>query len=408
MSDDNSTDDNSTDDDFTDDNSTGDNSTGDNFTEVSSTGWFARIGSSIAGMVVGIIPVVIAFTLLWWNEGSSVHTYQGLAEGEKIALDASADRVDSANNGKLVHVTGRARGKDKVVDDAFGVSSLELIKLNRRVELYQWIEKKESETKKKFGGSEETITEYSYKKDWDSKVHRSTEFRKPGGHTNPSPVYATQSFSSRDASLGAFHLPDFLISGWNDYKPHPLPAPDQLPAPLHGKATVRGDWLYVGADADTPKVGDARVKFESIPAGDASVLASQVNETFQPYATTAGTSIARISSGVQSKELMFAAAQTDNNIITWVLRGAGFLLMFLGLAFILNPLKVLADVIPFIGSLVGAGTATIAFFLSVTGSSLTISLAWVWYRPVVGIAMLAVAAGAIHFLRGAIRKKSAA
>jgi len=385
-----------------------DNSTDNNFTEVSSTGWFARIGNAIAGVVVGIILVVIAFPLLWWNEGRSVHTYQGLAEGEKIALDASADRIDSANNGKLIHVTGRAWGKDKVVDDAFGVSSPELIKLNRRVELYQWIEKKESQTRKKFGGGEETITEYTYKKDWDSEVHHSTEFHKREGHSNPSPAYVTKTFSSHDAALGAFHLPDFLISAWNDYKPQPLPAADQLPALLHGKATVRGDWLYVAADADTPHVGDARVKFESIPAGDASVLAGQVNETFQPHATKAGTSIAQIASGVQSKEFMFAAAKADNQTMTWVLRGAGFLLMFLGLVLVLNPLKVLADVIPFIGSLVGAGTATIAFLLSMTGSSLTISLAWVWYRPLVGVAMLAVAAVAIHFLRGAFRKKTAA
>jgi hypothetical protein len=380
----------------------------DNFTEVSSEGWLSRIGKSITGMLVGGAMAVIAFPLLWWNEGRSVHTYQGLTEGEKIAVDVSADRVEPSNDGKLVHVTGRAEGKDTVSDSIFAVSAPGLIRLKREVELFQWIEKKESHKRKKFGGGEETTTEYTYKTDWDSKVHNSAEFRKPEGHSNPPPAYKPQSFSSHDASLVAFRLPDFLINSWSDYKPHPLPAADQLPESLRGKATLRDDWLYVSANADAPQVGDARVKFESIPAGDASVLARQVKDTFEAYATKAGTSIARIASGVHSKESMFASAKSENKMMTWLLRAAGFFLMFLGLTFVLSPLKVLADVIPFMGSVVGVGTGLIAFLLSVIGSSLTVALAWVWYRPLLGVALLIVTAGGIYFLAGAFKKKAAA
>ncbi len=379
-----------------------------NFTEVSSESWLSRIGKSITGMLVGGAMAVIAFPLLWWNEGRSVHTYQGLAEGERITVNVSADRVEASNDGRLVHVTGRAEGKDTVSDATFAVSAPGLIKLRRKVELYQWIEKKESHTKKKLGGSEETTTEYSYKMDWDSKVHNSAEFHKPEGHSNPPPAYSKQDFSSHDATLAAFRLPDFLISDWSDYRPHTSPSADKLPEPLRSKAINRDDWLYISANADAPQVGDTRVKFESIPAGDASVLARQVKDTFEPYATKAGTSIARIASGVQSKESMFAAAKSENKMMTWLLRGAGFLLMFIGLTLVLNPLKVVADVIPFVGSIVGFGTGLMAFLSSIVGSSLTIALAWVRYRPLLGVAMLIVAAGGIYFLKGAFKKKASA
>ena len=71
---------------------------------------------------------------------------------------------------------------------------------------------------------------------------------------------------------------------------------------------------------------------------------------------------------------------------------------------VLSPLKVLADVVPFIGSIVGAGTGFIAFLLSVIGTFITIALAWLWFRPALGIALLLVAASGIYLLAKAFSK----
>ncbi len=53
----------------------------DSFTEVSSQGWFSRIGDSIKGILFGIFLFIAAFPLLWWNEGRSVERYNSLKEG---------------------------------------------------------------------------------------------------------------------------------------------------------------------------------------------------------------------------------------------------------------------------------------------------------------------------------------
>lgn len=379
----------------------------DSFTETTSTGWFSRIGNSIKGIVFGGILFVVAFPVLWWNEGRSVHTAQGLAEGEKIAVDVSADKVDPANEGRLVHTSGRAEGRDVVKDETFAVTAPGLIKLQREVELYQWIEKKTEKTEQKTGGSEQTTTTYSYSTGWDDKVHSSSNFKKKDGHENPPPAYSRAYFTSGNATLGAFRLPELLLSSWGDFKPHPVPSMESLPEAIRPKATVREGWLYIGGNPDSPKVGDARVKFESIPPGDASVLARQVKDTFEAYTTSFGTTIARIASGVQTKEAMFAAAKSENTLFTWLLRAGGFLLMFLGLSMVLAPLKVVADVLPFMGSIVGAGTTFIAFLLGFIGSCITIALAWLWYRPAIGIAMLLVAAGGLYLLVKALSKGKA-
>ena len=57
---------------------------------------------------------------------------------------------------------------------------------------------------------------------------------------------------------------------------------------------------------------------------------------------------------------MFQHAQDVNKMITWLVRLGGFLLMWIGVAVILKPLSVLADVVPLIGSIVGFGVGLLA------------------------------------------------
>lgn len=296
---------------------------------------------------------------------------------------------------------------DEVKDDVFGAAGAGLIKLKRNVELFQWVENKKETKKTELGGKETTVTEYSYRTEWDDEVHSSSDFRKPDGHANPEPRFGSETFMSKNATLGAFRLPESLLSAWNDYKTHALPKVENLPDELRKTAKLQGDWLVISAAPEAPKVGDARVQFESIMAGDASVLARQVKDTFEPYPTAAGTTLARISSGVLSKEAMFAAAESENKIITWFLRGLGFLLMVIGLGMLLAPLKVLADIVPFMGRVVGAGTGFFSFILALSISLTIIALAWLWYRPLLGIALLAVAGGGLFLLGKASAKKTA-
>ena len=50
----------------------------DSFSEITSESWFGRLASAIKGVLIGIVLFVIAFPLLWWNEGRAVRTAKGL------------------------------------------------------------------------------------------------------------------------------------------------------------------------------------------------------------------------------------------------------------------------------------------------------------------------------------------
>jgi hypothetical protein len=79
--------------------------------------------------------------------------------------------------------------------------------------------------------------------------------------------------------------------------------------------------------------------------------------------------------------------------MTWLLRFLGFLAVYIGLSMLLAPLGVLADVLPFLGSIMRFGTSLIAMVIAVPTSLATIAIAWLAYRPVLGITLLVIGVG---------------
>ena len=92
-------------------------------------------------------------------------------------------KVDSAFEGKMVYATGRAVTKDELTDPVFGVK-VNAIKLRRKVEYYQWVEHRRSEKRQKLGGGEETVTTYTYSREWVSHPVDSQSFKQMVGHEN--------------------------------------------------------------------------------------------------------------------------------------------------------------------------------------------------------------------------------
>jgi hypothetical protein len=66
--------------------------------------------------------------------------------------------------------------------------------------------------------------------------------------------------------------------------------------------------------------------------------------------------------------------------------------MCLGFVLILRPLVVVADVVPLIGYILGAGAGLVALLLTAIVAPLIIAFAWLWYRPLVSIITLLVGA----------------
>lgn len=80
----------------------------------------------------------------------------------------------------------------------------------------------------------------------------------------------------------------------------------------------------------------------------------------------------------------------------------------------LRPLVVVADVVPLIGSVLGAGAGLVALAFTAVVAGAVIALAWLWYRPLVGASVLVIglvigfAAHRLAGQRNAARPKPAA
>jgi len=98
----------------------------------------------------------------------------------------SAESVDSKNDGNLVYVAGGAAVEGFLTNPEFNVSS-EAVSLRRKVEMYQLKENEHTETKKKLGGGEETLTTYTYEKVWSDKAIDSSGSRKKQEHATRNP-----------------------------------------------------------------------------------------------------------------------------------------------------------------------------------------------------------------------------
>ena len=363
--------------------------------ETSSQGWLSRIMESIKGVLFGLVMVVAAFPLLFVNEGCAVKIAKGLAEGRGQVVMAVATAVNPALEGKLVHLSGRAVSKHGVTDQVLGVVAPGAIRLERLVEMYQWVEKVETTKDKKLGGSEETVKTTTYTKEWSSSEESSANFklREKNGEplVNPPMAMKGGSVVANDVMVGAHALSDGLVEQLTGGTTMPLDGNvlASLPESIKARARLHDGGIAVG-DPASPRVGDLRIRLTKLDATDVSVVAKQTGQALTAWQTSQGTTIAMLEPGTRSADEMFSSAEASNVTRTWVVRLLGFLCMLIGFSMIFKPLSVVADVVPFIGSLVGMGTGVVAFALAAPLSLLTIAIAWIVYRPLLGIALVVV------------------
>jgi hypothetical protein len=355
---------------------------------VETEGYGKRLVDSIKGVLFGVVLFLVSFPLLWWNEGRAVQTTKSLKEGASAVV--SVTKLDPANEGKLVHVSGQATTEEWLADPDLGVNIAGL-RLSRRVEMYQWYEK--SESKENVGGSKTTIT--TYDKKWSETVIGSSAF-KEAGHTNPSQLRVRPfDVAAKKAKLGEFDLSPAIVSAHLD-KWEPLPAAltadvvaPKLPADLRAKVKAKGDALFVGDDPASPAVGDLRMTYRVVTSPlTMTLVARQTGSGFTAYPAEAGDPLLLTAMEAKDAPAMFQSAEAQNTTLTWILRGVGWFSMTLGIFLVLRPIAMLVNFVPFAGSFVSFGAFVLGASAAGVLSLFTIAAAWLAYRPLLGGAIL--------------------
>jgi Transmembrane protein 43 len=383
----------------------------DSFSETTNDSWFSRIGNALKGILVGVVLIPLSIGGLVWNEGRAVKTARSLKEGARIVQSVDSAKPDPVNEGKLVHVTGLIATTDPLEDDELGVPA-NGIRLVRTVEMFQWTETSKSTTRKKLGGGKETTTTYTYKREWKEGATDSSSFRNESGHENPTLIKNSTTFVVGRGTLGGFTLTGDQLNKFGVEEPLPLTSEQANRFPgtfgTEKKVTIDGGKAVLSNSAASPEVGDIRVSYGVAKPGPASLVAAQRDSGFGPYTTSNEQQIFLTSNGTVEAAQMFKAAVAANKATTWALRAAGLALLFVGFRMIMSIVGVLGDVVPFFGSVLNFGVGIAAGVMTVVFGVTSIALAWIAYRPIVGIGLLlgaALLAGAILFARNKARPR---
>ena len=372
----------------------------DSFTEVEDQSWFSRFGGAFKGLLIGGVLFLVSFPVLFINEKHSVETARSLEEGSGAVVSILADSVDSANEGKLVHFSGLATTDEELVDSMFEGVKVVALGLERRAEMYQWEEEKHTREEKKLGGGTRKITEYSYEPVWSSNLIDSSNFNQKGrsDHVNPKQMPVQTGFNlASKVTVGAFQLSAPQVAKVENDSPVEL-TEDVIPEKFAGEMKLEGNTLYLGSDSSNPQIGDTRIEFVATKPADVTIVAQQAGNSLQGYETKAGQSLDMLRMGKHSADEMFAMAKADNDMMTWIFRGVGTVVMFIGLIMLTKPISVLADIIPFLGGFVEMGMALLAGLITISLSAATIGVAWLFFRPLIGVPLLIVSLGTFVML----------
>ena len=370
--------------------------------EITRVSWFTRLGRSLRGIVGGLLLFALGIVGLAWNEGRAVRSAKGLAEGASAVVQIPPDATYSqANQGKLVHLQGRAHSPQSLQDPQFAIQ-VEALRLRRQVEMLQWRERTESKTKTVVGGGTETTTTHHYEKIWSDRLIDSQSFKEAATHANP-PAMPLESaeWTAEPIQLGKFRLGEGLVAQLSKFEE--IPPPESLPEGY----SAQGNVIFKSANPVTPQVGDLRITFKAALPAEVSVVARQSQGMLEAYPTQHGTNIEMLAYGSLTAEQMFRKAEQANKALTWGLRILGFFVLFMGMQILLAPLAVLADVLPPLGRLTRMGTSLLAALIALPTGVVTIAIAWLAYRPLLGggLLLLAIAIPAGLWMS---RRKSAA
>ena len=342
-------------------------------------------GAGKVGGLFGLAMFAAAAAGLAYNESRTVNQAAAIAELSKGAITVQIDALKPENDGKAVYFKGALETDAGVQDNYFAFGGDDLLVLQRKVEMYQWV---------KHRPNKKDVWEEEWSDDSESDG---------GGHSNPTFPVSSATFSASDAHVGAFHLAQAQLAELDASAGFALPG--ELPQNLVALGwTVSGsNQLYLGANASSPSIGDVRAEFDVVKETNVSAMGRQSGGELQRYMAKNGYDVFFLEPGEVAPVLLTQHSESKNSTLAYILRAACGAGMALGLGLAFSGFVGWLTWIPVLGPMIGR----FAFWLgSLIGAVLAAILfvgAWLWTHPLALVATLALIS--IAFITYGIKKR---
>jgi len=344
----------------------------DSFTTTTTTGYGNRIVNSFGGVILGLILFVGSFAVLYFNEGRV-----DLSSIAKTAVEINSATVsnDPSLNGKLVSATGIVDSNEVIGDNLF-LNPGKFIAVRRTVEMYAWKQTKNTTTHNNTGGSSTTSTTYSYSKDWEESPSDSNTFQYPDGHQNPQKSLDSYNSYATKASVGvySFDPSSVTLPGYTK-----LQIDSQNTTLSKGAILANDSYLFIsnnnGSNFVNPQVGDLRISYYILSPGFNGTIFGALNgKNIEAYINQNNISLYRLFAGTRAQGI--STLHSEYELWLWILRGVGFLMMWIGLLLLFGPIITILDILPILGGIAGAliGLATFPVALVLTIVTILVSM----------------------------------
>merc|ERR1711962_46292 len=366
------------------------------------------IRQKLALVVIGVLLFIGGVGVTFWNEGRTVKRSQVLEDG----LARVTTLTPSSRDGRipvswelaesLVHVTERLSVPKPLSDPYFNLV-VHAVQLKRVVEMLQWVEHEHSREIRHEDGQTTTESSYDYTQEWRASLVPSAGFNSPG-HRNPDKFpLEGQIFQADQVYVGPFSVAPSLRTKIDWFSTHDLSSLHAHLLPMGSKKVE--NFIYFGFGTPSrPSIGDWRVSFSVAGVGDpvnaetVSAVAKQTSASgdgvasLTAFETPGGDVIDFVYRGPMTKEQIFSSERKSNLVFSWMMRGAGWLLMFIGILSISDLITSIFSGIPLLRDVVAMTSATLALVVSGASSLVVIAVGWCVYRPFFALCCLAVTA----------------
>lgn len=362
--------------------------------EVTHTSWGQNIGKGFQSMLLGIVLFLGSFVVLWFNAG---RPNQGkIAE---TSVEVNANEANSEVNGKFISLSGNLT-TEEVLDDPTFIKPGKYITISRSAQMYAWKENVRTESKDEVGGGTTTVKYYSYSQEWTSMPSSSSSFNQKEVKAwerehnvsiyNPTMAIKSDSSTVNNAKIGVWPIDPQSIS---------LPGGEDLElnadTVVEGR-DIQGDYIYIkdgGGSLQNPQVGDIRLSY-SVLKNDIPVtaLGKASGNTITKYtiqqAAKNEVTFYRVFKG--SREDAISQLKTEDKIMGIILIAVGFLMMWIGLSSLFQPLVAILKVLPFLANLGKGVIGAITFAVALVLTLVTVLLFAVFRNIIALIVVLAL------------------
>ena len=411
-------------------------------------------GFGIGEFILGLFMLPFALVLLWKNEKKLVTYAKVITQARSSVREVDFAGVTEEENLALVHGEGETEQKETLADQKFKVEVENSYRLVRTVEMFQWQETRHEEKQ-----GDQTRIWYSHSKSWSSSKIDSASFHEQAGHENPSASwpFVSETITAQNVTIGKFRLNHAQISRLGtearvfNFKDDGAAAIEETLSPLEqnnfAAFAVKGAYLVSSATEHTNEsehVGQYRVKFHFNEVGKTTVMSQAIKDdegqfTFRkwnpsklqvaygistdadsdgPCASLACCYLCKCVNcclnamfeevidvcrdGKLAAEEYFKSQDEALDTAAKVIRPLGIFLTMFGIYCLFAPIIQTLAWIPLIGGLLSTVAAVaafiVAFIIGGTLSTLTIAIAWVFFRPLVGIALLTLTSVGVYLI----------